>query len=347
MTLLGLPAPREPLARASSTRTTCTQRVREAEDGGADPARVRLRAPTARSTGARWSFRRDLGAHAAGRDRLARRPGARAAAREMLDDDEWAVDRRAAARRLRPRAVRHHAAGRCWPRAALPRGVERGGLRRRLGRRSRRGVGEWMRQGARPRALVGVPGVVHPPGTLMRATSPRASAASRRRRSSCSSRRRSPRLPRRGRRSRAAPAAQRRLAGRLLAVPQPARQARAARDPLRQVAGRPSAIGDARSRAPPAWRRPPVRWRIAAARVRQPGGDARHRRPRGAGCGSTRQSEHGLHEAYAASARRRVPFDNGCPDWGIVHRGAVMDEGGELDRQRGPLAEREHELLRR
>ena len=149
--VLGLPAPRQPVARTSARRgrdvaadrgarrATASSDLTEALDAFADRVdqepeslplelRPRLRRPGP-----------------AGRRRLAGRPGARA--RRPLDARRRrdGVARRAAAGRLRPPAGRHLAAVPARPGAAPRRGVQRGdrararGAGRRPGRRARCG----------------------------------------------------------------------------------------------------------------------------------------------------------------------------------------------------------------
>ena len=111
------------------------------------PARAAPSAPSDGTTGTRWSYCRDFG-----RTRLIvmdSRAGRvlDAATRTMVDDDEWRVDRREGHRRLRPPAARHVAALPARPRDPPPGGVERGGVRRRLGRPGARSWARSMRQG--------------------------------------------------------------------------------------------------------------------------------------------------------------------------------------------------------
>ena len=159
------------------------QRVRDAGDGG-----KLLRDYAYKSDreveGARWSYCRDIGCtrvvmidSRAGRVLT---PGERS----MVDAGEWDW-------------ITEHATGDfdhlligtslplfLAPGAALPRGVERGGVRRRVGRTRREAGGE-AAPGRRPRALAGVPRLVQPDVRAAAGGRRRARAVSRRARSSC------------------------------------------------------------------------------------------------------------------------------------------------------------------
>ena len=154
---------------APRTRARCCATSRKRADHGSD--------------GSRWSFCRDLGRvrlcmfdSREGRV-LGKRP------RKMIDDKEWEWITEHARRRLRPLPVRRHAAVPAGAGAAPRRGLERGGLRRRLGR-----VGGRDRRAhpprARPRALGRVQRVVPADGAADRRDRLRAGAGRRPRRSS-------------------------------------------------------------------------------------------------------------------------------------------------------------------
>ena len=222
-------------------------------DRGAELRRFALKADR-ETEGARWSYSRDYGGvRVVVLDSRAGRV-LDDGNRSMLDEDEWDWVERAPRRRPRPPRHRELAADPARPGDALPRGVERGDLRRRVGPRRASWIGEKIRRGARPRALGGVrqllraPAAPHPRGRRRRA---RPAAGD----DHAGLRRRPPRLPR-GRR---VPARRRRAErgqpGGLLAVPQPARRQRAARRALRRLADRPRRSAG-RSRAPPGSRTP-------------------------------------------------------------------------------------------
>ena len=130
------------LLASTSTRATCRrreldeddiyQRVREADDGGELLRDYAFKADR-EVEGTRWSYCRDIGsARLVMIDSRAGRvldPGERS----MVDDDEWEWIEEHAHGRLRPPADRDVAAAVPGARAALPRGVERGGVRRRVG----------------------------------------------------------------------------------------------------------------------------------------------------------------------------------------------------------------------
>ena len=138
--------------RSTSRRTRSTPWCGAGGRRGPGPARVRLpRRP--RGGGHALELLPRLRPLAAADDRLARRPRARPA-RGPLDARPAGVgvDRGARGGRLRPPADRHVAAVPARTRPALPRGLERGGLQRRLGG----GRGAARRAdppGGRPRAL--------------------------------------------------------------------------------------------------------------------------------------------------------------------------------------------------
>ena len=137
--LLALPAHGQPLAASTWPQDDVYRALREAEDGGPLLREYAFRADR-EVEGTRWSYCRDFGALAADHDRLARGPGARSA-RGALDarPGRVGVVRGARAGRLRPPADRNVAAVAARAGAALPRGLERGGLQRRLGQARRRG----------------------------------------------------------------------------------------------------------------------------------------------------------------------------------------------------------------
>ena len=176
-------------------------------------------APTARSTGARWSFKRDIGRtrivvvdSRAGR---VLEPGSRS----MVDAERVGLHRGVDARRLRPPADRHLAAGLPRPRDAPPRGLERGGLRRRLGQDGL-AAGEKLRQGLDLEHWAAFGDSLRALEHLLDEVA-RAGAGARPARSCCSPATSTtptwpPRASRTGRRARAG------LPGGLLAVPQPA-----------------------------------------------------------------------------------------------------------------------------
>ena len=104
--LLGLPAPRQPVARTSATKDDAVAAGRAARtgDGRARPHRRRSTTWPSGSTSSprryRWSYARDFGDVPAGGRRLPGRPGARAGPpRRCSTTGELALARRAAARR--------------------------------------------------------------------------------------------------------------------------------------------------------------------------------------------------------------------------------------------------------
>ena len=198
--------------------------------------------------------------HAPRDDRLARGPRARPAGR-ALDGRPGGVglDHRARHGRLRPPADRDLAAAPARARAARPRGVERGGLRRRLGHGAPRGSG---RRSARRVDLEHWAAFgscrAHPPagrgvgGTAARPARPRSSRSR-----ATSTTPTSPRWASAGHRDALA-----RLPGDVLAVPQPARRPRADDGPLR-VLTRGAAARRPAARASAGVEKPKVRWRFA------------------------------------------------------------------------------------
>ncbi len=179
------------------------------------------------TSGMRWSYCRDLG-----NTRLVvidSRAGRmlEEGRRSMLDPDEWDWVHRARHGRLRPPARGHIAALAARARHALPRGLERGGGGRRLGRRGR-GGGREPAPGGGHGALGRVPGVVRPAGRAVQGgrggRARRAAGVDR-----DPLRRRPPRLPVRGRLPARHGDEVERLAGGLLALPQSAREEASAR----------------------------------------------------------------------------------------------------------------------
>ena len=181
--------------RTGSTSTSATSRpagagrrrvwppsCRPTTDGG---PRLREFAHMAdrESAASRWAYHRDFG-----RSRLVvvDSRAARVLAdgrRDMVDDEEWDWIVEHARGAYRPPHHREHAAGLHAAGHPLPRGVERGGLRRRLGRRSPARVGRAHAARARPRALAGVSALVRHHGRAARASSPRRGGGEPRRRS--------------------------------------------------------------------------------------------------------------------------------------------------------------------
>ena len=127
--------------------------VRENADDAADVLREFAFAADREVQGTRWSYSRDVAGRAHRDDRLARRPGARA--RRALDARRGRVvlaRRPDRPRQHRPPADRLVAAGPAAAGAALPRVLERGRLRRRVGQLAGP-LGREGARGARPRAL--------------------------------------------------------------------------------------------------------------------------------------------------------------------------------------------------
>ena len=214
------------------------------------------------------------------------------AAARVLDDDAprdgrrrgVALDRRAQPRGARPPRDREHAAGVHVARRPLPGGVERGGLRRRLGPPGRAGR-RARAPGARPGALAGVPDARSRGWSTCCATSPAApSGATPPAIRDARGRRRPQRLRRRGLARRRDTTAKPRPSARLLAVSQPAlgRRTRADRTALTSTT---VAAGALRALARlPASRPPTGRWRYRAGPTfRQLDRHRRARRPPGRG----------------------------------------------------------------
>ena len=213
-------------SRPSRTRrTSCSKRVKAADDAEADPRGVRLQGRPRDRRHALELLPRPR-QHAARGDRLARGPRARGG---------QALDARRRGVGLGRTSTRPAASTTCWSATSLPwllgrghalrRGLERGGGRRRLGRARRRRPAEQLRQARRPRALGRVPGVVRAAarscsaavgGGRARASRPPRSS---RCRATCTTPTCSRWASRRGTGRR-----EQRLAGRLLALPQPARR---------------------------------------------------------------------------------------------------------------------------
>ncbi len=158
--VLDLPAHRQPLA--------CRTARRPAVGGSSGRGRRRAAAAPLRRGRRPQPGWRALGILAAARHRAARRSGrtrgTRAAGRPARDDGRRGVDVAGcpAAGRARARPHRGDAPGAARTDTALARGVERGGLRWRLGALGRRARRE-APPGARPRALGRVPALVPSP----------------------------------------------------------------------------------------------------------------------------------------------------------------------------------------
>ena len=173
--------------------------LREAEDGGPLLREYAFRADR-EVAGTRWSYCRDFGASRLIMiDSRAGRVLDPPEERSMLDPGEWEWFEEHAQGDVRPPADRDVAAAAARAGAALPRGVERGGLQRRLGRARRRARRE-AAPGRRPRALGGVRDVARA-GDGARAPG-RERGGQRAGVDRRAVGRRPPRLPRRGRRSR-------------------------------------------------------------------------------------------------------------------------------------------------
>ena len=209
-------------------------------------------APTARWPGTRWSYCRDFG-----RTRLmmidsrAGRVLDPPEDRSMLDPHEWEWLEEHADGRLRPPADRHVAAVPARARAALPGGVERGGLQRRLGRAGARSLGEQMRQALDLEHWAAFGSSLDARRASWCATSAPGEAARRRRRSSrCRATCTTPTSPRSA--SRAAPGCARAVYQATCSpFRNPLDDARAALDPLRLQPARARWSASC-SRAPPA-----------------------------------------------------------------------------------------------
>ena len=180
-----LPALGQPLAaRAGRGRAVPARRRRARTSTSPSALRDFAYRADREVEGTRWSFYRDIGPARRRDARLARRPRARAGRAQHGRPARDALDRGARA----PATSTTCCSGTSLPLfltpgAAPPRGVERGGLRRRLG--PRRGVGGGEDPpGRRPRALGGVPRLLRVDVPTSSARSAPASTASRRRRSS-------------------------------------------------------------------------------------------------------------------------------------------------------------------
>ena len=164
--VLGLPAPRQPLARGAARRRDLApgRRARGRRRARPDRGARRVRRP-GRPGAADLPLELRARVRRPGPPRrggLPRRAGARARRAGAAGPRRAGVARRADARRRGPPAHRHVPAVHARPRAAPPRGGRRGDGRRGVGpaRRQRGGVGPPAR---RPRALGGLPGQL-PPG---------------------------------------------------------------------------------------------------------------------------------------------------------------------------------------
>ena len=255
-----LPALGQPVARTRSRR-------RRSTSASATPATAANCCATyayksdREVEGARWSYCRDIGCtrvvmidSRAGRVLT---PGDRS----MVDAGEWDWITEHAHRRLRPPADRHVAAAVPRARAALPRGVERGGLRRRLGLARPR---SWGRSSAR--ASTSSTGRRSATRSTLMCGLLREVGAGRRgpgaaRRSSCCRATSTTRTSREVGFPKGSGVDLARLAGDVLAVPQPAQHEGAPRRDIRLLARCGERIGRvlARSAGVPA---PPVRWRF-------------------------------------------------------------------------------------
>ena len=188
--------------------------------------------------------------HAPGDDRLALRPGARAGRAVDARRGRVGLGRGAHDGRLRPPPRCYVTAVAARARHALARGVERGALRRSVGR-ARRAARREVAPRRRPRALGRVPGIVRAPrgspatGRGRRAR--RAAGGDRDPLGGCP-----PCLPQRGRLPAWRGRAQRRLPGRLLADAQPARLAPSAVRSRRRGHASRTRSGDC-SGMPPEW----------------------------------------------------------------------------------------------
>ena len=159
------------------------QRVRRTPATAAAAARLRLQGDR-EVEGARWSYCRDIGLRARRDDRLPRRPRAHAGRARMVDEGEWEwISEHATG------GVDHLLIGTSLPLFLGPalhyleawnEAVCDGAWGRPAAK-----LGEKLRQGARPRALAGVPQVVRPHVRAAAGGRRRASAVSRRARLSC------------------------------------------------------------------------------------------------------------------------------------------------------------------
>ena len=247
--VLDLPAHRQPRAAAPRATTRCTTACALRREDAGPMLREFAARPTARSTGTRWSYCRDLGGTRLVDDGLARGPRARArparhARRRRVGVDRGARDAATSTTCCSAPRCRCLLAPAMHYLEAWNEAVCEGAWGEPAA-----GSGEDP-PGARPRALGRVRALVR---AISRGWSQRrrgrARAAARHDRRAV--RRRSPRLPDGGRLPPRGRRAQRRLPGRVLAVPQPARPARARGDQGGRLApGRASPR--TRSRAAPA-----------------------------------------------------------------------------------------------
>ena len=175
--LLGLPAPRQPLPGRARGGRDVAPVARAAEDV-TEPLRAFAERADREDPGTRWSYSRDFG-----RTRLIVMDSR---AGRVLDGPRGRWSTRTsgtgssskASRRLRPPAARHVAALPSRPRDPPSGGVERGGVRRRLGRPGRE-AGRAHAPGPRPRALGRVQQLVPQADDADRGGRPRGAAARR------------------------------------------------------------------------------------------------------------------------------------------------------------------------
>ena len=276
--------------RASSTTCDLYARVREADDAG-DILRDYVVQGRPRGRGHALELLPRHRPGAAGDGRLARRAACStpaSAAWSTRTSGSWIEEH--AQRRLRPPADRHLAAAAARARACT---TSRPGTRRSAtarGARSAAVLGEKLRQGARPRALGGVRRVARADdGDRARGRHGRARRAAGVDRRAVG--RRPPRLPRRGRASRRAPACARppgRRRARRSATRSTTRSARV----MRFMASAPASRLMRALRAGGGGRgaERPLALRPRRAVVRQPGRDARARRAQARGWCSRRPS---------------------------------------------------------
>ena len=249
--LLDLPAPRQPLAdgAASTTRSSAPCRTPTAtarRSCATSPAPRCARSPARAGASAATSAARAWSSSTRARAACSPRAGARCS---PTPSGTWVEDH--CTRRLRPPRHRHVAAVHARAGHAPPRGLERGGLRRRVGAARARALGEKVRQALDLEHWAAFQGCFARLTVLLEDV-----AAGRRGRApatiSAAVGRRAPRLPRRGLVPRPR-GAEPRAAGDVLAGAKPARQARAAGAALGVHATR-GRVRAAAWRAPPASR---------------------------------------------------------------------------------------------